>query len=182
MVTAAGPIVVLIGPPGSGKTAVGEALSQRLGVPAHDTDAAVEQSAGRSITDLFADEGEAGFRARERCAVAAALDTCPGVVSLGGGAILDPDTQRQLAGQRVVFLDVGIADAAKRIGLDRSRPLLALNPRGTWRTLMEARRPIYQRLAGLRVDTTGRAPAQIAAEIAAWLSRAEGDAVGGSDD
>lgn len=164
------PLVVLIGPPGSGKTAVGAALAQRLGVTQHDTDAAVEQAAGCSITEIFTDEGEAGFRARERAAVAHALDTEVGVVSLGGGAILDADTQAQVADHRVVFLDVGIADAAKRIGLDRSRPLLALNPRATWVKLMETRRPIYQRLAGLRVDTAGRTPEQIAAEIADWLS------------
>ena len=164
-----GPLVVLIGPPGSGKTSAAQALSTRLGVSWHDTDAAVEQAAGCTITEIFADEGEAGFRARERAAVAHALATETGVLSLGGGAVLDPGTQGRLAGRRVVFLDVGIADAAKRIGFDRSRPLLAVNPRGTWVNIMQARRPIYEGLAGLRVDTAGRTPDQVADVIAAWL-------------
>ncbi|HRW19513.1 MAG TPA: shikimate kinase [Dermatophilaceae bacterium] len=160
-----GPLVVLTGPPGSGKTATGAELAALLGVDLHDTDAAVEQTAGRSIADIFADDGEATFRALERAAVSAALVERTGVVSLGGGAVLDPATQAELAGHRVVFLDVTIADAAKRIGLDRSRPLLAINPRQQWTALMAARRPVYQAVATLRVDTAGRTPRQVAEEI-----------------
>lgn len=163
------PVAVLIGPPGAGKSATGAALAAVLGVACHDTDAAIEAETGRSISDIFTQDGEGAFRALERAEVARALAEQTGVLSLGGGAVLDPATQHLLVGHRVVFLDVGIADAAKRIGLDASRPLLAVNPRATWVALMKGRRPIYERLAGLRVDTAGRTPARVAAEIVHWL-------------
>lgn len=163
------PVAVLIGPPGSGKTTVGMALAAHLGVPFHDTDAAVERGAGKSIGDIFVDDGESAFRALERAEVARALLEEAGVVALGGGAPVDDETRAALTGHRVVFLDVGIADAARRIGFDRSRPLLAVNPRARWIELMAVRRPIYEALARVRVDTAGREPDAIAAEIAAAL-------------
>jgi len=116
------PVAVLVGPPGSGKTVTGRALAGLLGVPFEDTDEAIVRAQGRSIADLFVDDGEAAFRALERAEVARALAGQRGVVSLGGGAPVDPATQALLAGHRVVFLDVGIADAARRIGFDRSLP------------------------------------------------------------
>lgn len=165
------PRVVLIGPPGSGKSTVGAALANALGVAFHDTDAAIETAQGCSIADLFLAEGEAHFRALERAEVARALQDEDGVLALGGGAPLDPASQAGLAAHTVVFLDVGIADAARRIGFDRSRPLLAVNPRGTWLRLMNERRPVYERLATHVIDTAGRAPETIAADIAAVLGR-----------
>lgn len=165
------PRVVLIGPPGSGKSTVGAVLANALGVAFHDTDAAIETAQGCSIADLFLAEGEAHFRALERAEVARALRDEDGVLALGGGAPLDPASQGALAAHTVVFLDVGIADAARRIGFDRSRPLLAVNPRGTWVRLMNERRPVYERLATHVVDTAGRAPETIAADIAAVLGR-----------
>ena len=111
------------------------------------------------------------IRALERAEVARALRDEDGVLALGGGAPLDPASQGALAAHTVVFLDVGIADAARRIGFDRSRPLLAVNPRGTWVRLMNERRPVYERLATHVVDTAGRAPEAIAADIAAVLGR-----------
>lgn len=165
------PRVVLIGPPGSGKSTVGAALANALGVAFHDTDAAIETAQGCSIADLFLAEGEAHFRALERAEVARALRDEDGVLALGGGAPLDPASQGALAAHTVVFLDVGIADAARRIGFDRSRPLLAVNPRGTWVRLMNERRPVYERLATHVIDTAGRAPEAIAADIAAVLGR-----------
>ncbi len=131
MVTAVNrPLVVLVGPPGSGKTTVGRALSERLGAPLHDTDAAIEATAGKSISDIFVDDGEPAFRELERAEVARALAQEPGVVALGGGAVMDPQTEAALVGHVVVFLDVAIADASKRIGFDRSRPLLSRQPAG----------------------------------------------------
>ncbi len=163
------PRVVLVGPPGSGKTSTGAALAELLDVPAHDTDAAIEAASGRSISDIFVLDGEAVFRELERAEVARALAEEPGVVSLGGGAPVDPLTEPLLADHTVVFLDVGIADAARRIGFDRSRPLLAVNPRASWVRLMTERRPVYERVATHVVDTAGRSPEEVAAEIAARL-------------
>lgn len=162
--------VVLIGPPGSGKTTVGHVLTELLGVELRDTDRAIEAEQGQSISDIFMGEGEPRFRELERVEVATSLASHAGVLSLGGGAVMDAATSAALAGHTVVFLDVGIADAAKRVGFDRSRPLLALNPRALWIRMMEARRPTYERLATFRVQTAGRTPQEIAAEIVQRLN------------
>ena len=158
--------VVLVGPPGSGKSTVGAALAGLLGLPLHDTDAAIEAAQGRTISDIFVEDGEPAFRALERAEVARALAEDDGVLALGGGAPVDPETEGLLAGQTVVFLDVGIADASKRVGFDQSRPLLAVNPRASWVRLMNERRPVYERVATHRVDTAGRTPQDVAAEVA----------------
>jgi shikimate kinase len=161
--------VVLIGPPGAGKSTVGALLAERLGVGWHDTDTEIERQAGRSISDIFVDDGEAAFRDLERAECHRALAGSPGVVSLGGGAPMDEQTRRELEGQVVVFLDVAIGDAAKRVGFGVSRPLLGVNPRAQWSRIMAVRRPTYEALATTRVDTTGRAPQEIVEEIVAWL-------------
>ncbi len=161
--------VVLVGPPGSGKSTVGAALAELLGLPLHDTDAAIEAAQGRTVADVFVEDGEPAFRTLERAEVARALAQEQGVLALGGGAPVDPRTARLLAGQTVVFLDVGIADASKRVGFDRSRPLLAVNPRASWVRLMNERRPVYEGVATFRVDTAGRTPQEVAAEVAGLL-------------
>lgn len=161
--------VVLVGPPGSGKSTVGAALAELLGLPLHDTDAAIEAAQGRTIADVFVEDGEPAFRALERAEVARALAEEDGVLALGGGAPVDPDTAQLLAGQTVVFLDVGIADASRRVGFDQSRPLLAVNPRASWVRLMNERRPVYESVATFRVDTAGRTPEDVAAEVASLL-------------
>lgn len=163
------PRVVLTGPPGSGKTTVGRALAALLGVALHDTDQAIEAWQGRSISDIFLDDGEQRFRELERAETASSLTSHTGVLSLGGGAVMDPATEAALAGHTVVFLDVGVAAAAKRVGFDRSRPLLAVQPRAQWIRMMELRRPTYERLATFRVQTTGRQPQEVAAEIVQLL-------------
>jgi len=167
------PRVVLIGPPGSGKTSVGRALASLLGVDPHDTDHAIEVRQGRSISDIFMEEGEPRFRELERSEVASSLASHGGVLSLGGGAVMDSGTAQALTGHLVVFLDVGIADAAIRVGFNASRPLLAVNPRAQWTRMMDLRRPTYQRLATFTVLTTGRTPQDVAAEIARRLERIE---------
>ena len=169
MVSTDGPVVVLIGPPGAGKTTIGEALATALGVGFHDTDAAIEADQGRSISDIFVTQGEPAFRALERAEVARAVTSERGVVALGGGAPIDPETQGVLRGHVVVFLDVTIADAAKRVGFDTSRPLLVINPRAAWTKLMNERRPTYESVATHRVDTAGRAVDDIVDEVAGHL-------------
>ena len=135
---------VLVGPMGAGKTTVGGLLAQRWGVAARDTDADVEAAQGRSIADIFVEAGEAHFRGLERDAVAEALATHDGVLALGGGAVLDPATRELLAGHRVVFLRVGLADAVKRVGLGTGRPLLLGNVRGRIKALLDERTPVYE--------------------------------------
>lgn len=152
---------VLVGPPGSGKTTVGTLLAEQLGVALRDTDSDVEQAAGKPIPEIFIEDGEPRFRALEAEAVRAAVAGHDGVLSLGGGAVTDADTRALLTGLPVVFLDVGLADAVKRVGLDASRPLLAINPRRQWRDLMEARRPLYLEVARVVVATDGFSPEEV---------------------
>lgn len=159
------PKAVVIGPPGSGKTTVGTLLAERLGVAFRDTDHDVETTAGKPIGEIFVDEGEEHFRALERSAVRDALAGHEGVLALGGGAILDPETRSALDGLPVIYLEVGLSDAVKRVGLASARPLLVLNPRSQFRKLMEERRPIYEGLASVRVVTDDREPAEIVDEI-----------------
>jgi shikimate kinase len=163
--------VVLIGPPGAGKTTVGTVLAARLGVTFTDTDAVVEAAAGKPVADIFITDGEPEFRRLERDAVAAALDTGAGVVGLGGGAVMDEQTQKLLAGHRVVYLETGFTELAKRVGLDRARPLLiGTNPRAQLKALLDERLPVYDGLAWLTVGTDGRGPEEVAAEIAAAVT------------
>ncbi|MFG1615349.1 shikimate kinase [Nonomuraea wenchangensis] len=156
---------VLIGPPGSGKTTLGRLLAERLGVGFRDTDADVEAVAGKPVSDIFVEDGEARFRELEHEAVRLALAEHDGILSLGGGAVLHPETQALLAGHHVVYLQVGLADAVQRVGLASARPLLVLSPRSQLKKLMEERRPIYERLAAVTVTTDQREPAELAEEI-----------------
>jgi len=164
------PAAVLIGPPGAGKSTVGPLLASRLGVGFLETDREVEAAAGKPVGDIFVEDGEAAFRALEREAVARAVAFDCGVVALGGGAVLDPGTQRLLAGLPVVYLATGFAAAAKRVGMDTPRPLLIGNPRAKLRELLEQRLPIYEKLARITVTTDGRAPDEIAADVAAQIA------------
>ncbi len=164
------PRVVLVGTMGAGKTTVGGLLAEAWGVGFRDTDQDVEAMAGKSVQDIFVDEGEEEFRARERAAVADALATHDGVLALGGGAVLDAATRALLTGQRVVFLRVGISDAAQRVGLGVARPLLLGNVRGRVKQLIEERTPVYEGLATYVVDTDGLSPEQVAAAVEVVVS------------
>ena len=167
------PRAVIVGPPGSGKSTVARLVAERLGLASRDTDDDVEVAAGASVSDVFVERGEEGFRAMERVAVAAALAEHDGVLALGGGAVLDQGTRELLHGRTVVFLDVGIKDAASRIGFNRDRPLLLGNPRAQWLRLMEARRPVYEEVATVRVDTDGRSADEVADAVVAALGAVE---------
>ncbi|WP_064448513.1 shikimate kinase [Micromonospora sp. NBRC 110037] len=163
------PICVLVGAPGAGKTTVGTALAEALGVDFRDTDADIENRAGKPIPEIFVDEGEEHFRTLERAAVAAALASHAGVLAIGGGAVLAEENRAALIGHTVVHLSVELPDAVKRVGLGAGRPLLALNPRATLKHLMDQRRPLYAEVATATVVTDGRTPEELAAEIAALL-------------
>jgi len=170
-----GPRVVLMGPPGAGKSSVGAALARLLGETLRDSDADIEAVAGTSVAGIFVDQGEPAFRALEVTAVAMALEQDSGVLSLGGGAPLAEATQDALKAYKanggvVVFLDVSLTAVVPRVGLNATRPLLLGNPRQQWLGLMAARRPLYEELATMTVLTDDRTPSDIALEIAATLS------------
>lgn len=158
--------IVLIGPPGAGKTTVGKALSKRLNLKFVDTDYLIEQKDGRKIAEIFLESGEEAFRALEKQVVLDSLDETDAVISLGGGAVLDLDVQAKLRLQeKVIFLDVSISNAAPRVGFNRERPLLLGNPRQQWLGLMEKRRPIYESLATFTVNTDNRKAQEIAESL-----------------
>ncbi|MGH3455537.1 MAG: shikimate kinase [Nocardioidaceae bacterium] len=164
------PVLVLVGPPGSGKSTAARLVADLLGATARDTDDDVEATAGETIADIFVEHGEARFRDLERHAVRRALTDHDGVLAVGGGAVMDQQTRELLRDHTVVFLDVTITDAAKRIGFNRDRPLLLGNPRAQWIRLMEDRRPVYQQVATATVDTDGKTPEQVAHEVVALLA------------
>jgi shikimate kinase len=159
------PVVVLVGPPGAGKSTAARLVAERLETSARDTDEDVERLAGAAVSDIFVEQGEEAFRLLELQAVRAALLEHQGVLALGGGAVLDAGTRAALGAHRVVFLDVQITDAAKRIGFNRDRPLLLGNPRAQWIRLMADRRPLYEQVATVTVATDGRSPDEVADEI-----------------
>ncbi|MFD5373601.1 shikimate kinase [Streptomyces griseoincarnatus] len=156
------PRLVLTGPMGVGKSTVGQLLAERLGVGYRDTDDDIVAAEGRAISDIFVEDGEPAFRALEKDAVRQALASHHGVLALGGGAVLDPDTRALLAGERVVYLSMDVEEAVRRTGLGAARPLLAVNPRKQWRELMEARRHLYEETATAVVPTDGRTPEEVA--------------------
>lgn len=160
-----GPLVVLVGPMGSGKSTVGGLLAERLGVSYRDTDADIVAAQGREISEIFIDEGEPYFRELERQAVVAALAEHTGILALGGGAVLDESTRALLAGLPVAYLSMDVEEAVRRVGLGAARPLLAVNPRRQWRELMDARRPLYTEVARVVVATDDRTPEEVAQAV-----------------
>jgi shikimate kinase len=159
--------IILIGPPGSGKSTIGRAISRKLTIPFTDTDDLIETRTGTSISQIFIDKGEPWFRELEKEVLQEELAKINGVLSLGGGAPLSDFAQGLLrtSNAAVVYLDVSLATAAPRVGFNRDRPLLLNNPRGTWQELMDKRRPIYEALATHVVKVDERAPKDIVDEI-----------------
>ena len=163
--TGRGPAVILVGPPGSGKSTVGPLLAARLRTGFLDTDDEVEAIARKPAGDIFVEDGEQAFRALERPVVQRALGY-PGVVALGSGAVLDRGVQRLLAGQRVAYLEAGFAEVAKRVGMNKPRVPVPGNPRGMLRAMLEERLPLYQAVARVTVRTDDLSPEEIAGQIA----------------
>lgn len=169
------PRLVLVGPPAAGKTTVGTATAAALGAQFRDTDRDIEAAAGATVADVFVEHGEPHFRALEEAAVARALGEHAGVLALGGGAVTSAATRALLvaygrAGGTVVWLDVDLRSAAKRVGLSRDRPILGVNPRAMLRTMLEQRAPLYGEVATLTVVTSDREPDDVVAEILGALS------------
>lgn len=175
-------LVVIVGPPGSGKSTVGSLLAQRLGVAFRDADAEIEVRAGQPITDIFATDGESAFRALEEDVIAAGLAEHTGVYALGGGAVLAEGTRKLLREHTVVFLHVGMAEGVRRTGMSSARPLLAgVNPRATYKALLEARLPIYREVSDVEAETDGHTPDEVVAAIVERLpaqARQAGEAGG----
>jgi shikimate kinase len=161
--------VVLVGVPGSGKTTVGTLLALQLDVGFRDTDQDVERSEGKPVPDIFVDSGEPYFRELECRAVAAALRDHDGVLALGGGAVLDAGTRSLLLDRPTVWLKVGAAAGAKRVGLDVPRPVLLGNVRGRMAALVAERAPLYAEVARLTVDTDGLDPQAVADAVVTGL-------------
>jgi shikimate kinase len=165
------PRAVLVGAPGAGKSTIGRVIAARLGLTFRDTDADIVELAGKPVAQIFVDDGEAAFRALEIEAVATALHECDGVLSLGGGAILAEATRKLLADHHVIYLDVTLATAARRVGLNRDRPLLIGNPRATLKALLDERRPLYLEVASVVIAADGQIPEVVGKVLAAVKER-----------
>lgn len=156
------PRVVLVGPPGAGKSTIGRKLARELGVELYDTDAGIEKETGRTIPEIFAEDGEPEFRKIEERVVRRAVLAERGVVSLGGGAVLSANTRDLLRGRTVVYLEISVAEGLRRTGASTQRPLLnGADPGAKYRELMRTRRPLYREVATVRVRTDGRSPGRV---------------------
>ena len=161
------PRLVLIGPMGAGKTTVGSEIAKELNCKFADTDALIEADQGKSVAEIFVEDGEPHFRLVEESIVIDALISEDGVLSLGGGAVMNDAVQEALkkSPAKKVFLDISLAAVSPRVGFDSARPLLMVNPRQKWAELMTARRPIYESLADLSIDVSDKSVAEITSEI-----------------
>ena len=161
--------IILIGPPGAGKSTIGHSLAKKMKVKFADTDALIEAKLDKKISDIFVDLGEPVFRTEELIILAEVLQSDNGVVSLGGGAPISPQAQELLRNSDaiVIFLDISLGKAAARVGFNRDRPLLLGNPRAQWNELMNSRRPIYESLATAVVSVDDRSVNEICADILA---------------
>jgi shikimate kinase len=162
------PRIILIGPMGSGKSTVGKALAESMGCAFRDTDEMVVTQTGRSIADIFIEDGEESFRALEKIALRIALLEDKTVLALGGGACLSYDAQSALkaSGAYIVYLKISLSEVSSRVGFNRDRPLLLGSPRAQWQNLMNERAPIYEGLASFIIDVDGRNVQEIAQEVA----------------
>jgi shikimate kinase len=159
--------IVLIGPPGSGKSTVGRSIARRLNRKFIDTDSVIEEKSKRKISDIFVDEGEEFFRKLELDVLEETLLVPDSIISLGGGAPIKQEAQDLIVGSNVyvVFLDISLAAAAPRVGFNRDRPLLLGNPRAQWQSLNEIRRPIYEKLATMSIKVDDMSVDQIVGVI-----------------
>lgn len=167
-----GPAAVLIGPPGAGKTTIGERLADRLGLEFLDIDADIVAQEGKPITEIFAEHGEAYFRELEERAIAAALENHGGVLALGGGAVCTNATRQRLTAHAVVFLNVSLDEGVRRTSGSTVRPLLhgQVDPKRRFAELLEQRLPLYREVASLELNTDQQEPAALAEAAAEQLA------------
>lgn len=163
------PRVVLVGAPGSGKSTIGKLLAEKLRVDFSDTDELIEKSAGKSISAIFVEDGEAAFRKIEAEQVAAAVAQSNGVVSLGGGAVLNPVTRELLKTVPTLWLEVSQQAAASRVGLAQARPVLVGNVRSKLVQLLQERTPLYQEVAAYTVETSDKTESDVLAIALEWV-------------
>ncbi len=148
---------------------MGPLLAGKLGVPFTDADSVIEETAGKPVSDIFVQDGEAAFRALEQATAARLIGGQPGVLALGGGAPLAPATRQMLAGQRVIYLETGFRAVVHRSGLDGPHPPMPGNPRGRLKQMLDERHPVYAGLAWRTVATDDRDPEDLAGFLAAEL-------------
>jgi shikimate kinase len=163
--------IVLVGVPGAGKTTVGKLLAKELGVEFFDSDQVIETKAGKSVSDIFTQDGEPTFRKLEHDVIMELLDSNNVVVALGGGSLGNDDTRAKVKDATTVWLVAGLAQAVDRVGMNRNRPLLLGNVRGQLADLMTAREPLYKEVASIAVDTSKLIPSEVAAEIVSELGK-----------
>lgn len=172
--TPRGPRLVLIGPMGAGKTTIGREVARRLGVPFADLDELIIEAAGHSIPEIFAAQGESAFRDLEARVLALALEAHTGVLALGGGAVVAEDSRALVAARPAVLLEIDERTARSRVGRGRGRPMLGgEDPLGRWRTLTDARMPLYREAARWSIDATDGGIDQLARRIIETLEGAE---------
>jgi len=159
------PRLVFVGAPGSGKTTIGKQVAQKLGVEFIDVDNEIEMDEKTTISDIFVKKGEAHFRQLERTKISELLNSFNGVLSLGGGSVLDEITRQALAIAPVVWLKVSSGDASSRVGLGLSRPVLMGNVRSTLVKLLEERTPLYEEVADWEIDTSGKTIEEVVQEV-----------------
>jgi len=165
------PRLVLIGPMGAGKTTVGREIANQLNCTFADTDQLIEADQGKSVSEIFVEDGEPHFRLVEESVVIDALISEDGILSLGGGAVMNDAVQEALrsSSAKKFFLDISLSAVAPRVGFDSARPLLMVNPRQKWAELMNLRRPTYESLADLTIDVSEKSVSDIASEIIGLL-------------
>jgi shikimate kinase len=165
----------LVGPMGSGKSAVGKQLARLLGLPFYDSDTEIERRTGVDIPFIFEKEGEAGFRQREHETLEVLTAMRHIVLATGGGAVLLPENRRILAERgRVVYLKTSVAQQVERVRQGRTRPLLSkADPAVKLAELMELRAPLYTEIADITVNTDNRKVRTVAEDILRELDAAQ---------
>jgi len=159
------PRLVFVGAPGSGKTTIGKQVAEKLGVEFIDVDNEIEMDEKTTISEIFVQKGEAYFRQLERAKISDLLNSFNGVLSLGGGSVLDETTRQALAIAPVVWLKVSSGDASSRVGLGLSRPVLMGNVRSTLVKLLEERTPLYEEVADWEIDTSKKSIEEVVQEV-----------------